>query len=277
MSYFQSFPVINYQFGEADNALTIFQNISAYADIIDKFKNQNQSYLLYDILDGDRPDALSHHIYGNQNYYWTFYLMNDGLRRQGWPLSYNELVAKATEAYPNTTLVFRTDGAGNSHVGHPDESQNLVKIFKIGSKLQGAISGATGTVIRKDLDLGHVIISGATGTFIPGEIIYFNRVSVNPLSFFDPSYAALYADVTVFESSKLKSASLEINSAHHYEDAAGKWVDIDLSLEAQAAFVVEKTHLDALDEENNKLKSLKVLKPSVIAEISRNFSEIMGG
>ena len=47
MSYFQSFPVINYQFGEADNALTIFQNISAYADIIDKFKNQNQSYLLY--------------------------------------------------------------------------------------------------------------------------------------------------------------------------------------------------------------------------------------
>ena len=53
-------------------------------------------------------------------------------------------------------------------------------------------------------------------------------IKKNPLSFFDPAYAALYADVTVFESSKLKSASLEINSAHHYEDAAGKWVDIDL-------------------------------------------------
>lgn len=277
MLYFSSFPQTLYRFGDAENAAAAFQNISAYADVIDQFKNSEQSYLKYNILEGDRPDIVSAKLYGDMKYYWTFYLMNDNIRRQGWPLAYKDLVNHVKESYPHTTLVFRTDGSGTGHVGHTDPTQDLVKIFEIGSFIQGSISGASGTVIRKDLELGHVIISGSTGTWQVGETVYFNRITANPLSLFDPNPLVPYSDITIFEHAKLKSSSLEYLSAHHFEDANGKYIDINPNSETQSSFIVEKTHLDTLEAENSKLKSINILKPDVIRTVARNFIDIMSG
>ena len=77
MGYFAPFENVQYKFGGADNALTIFQNVSAYADILDTFKESFQHYLTYTVLDGDRPDVISAKLYDDPKYYWTFYLMND--------------------------------------------------------------------------------------------------------------------------------------------------------------------------------------------------------
>jgi len=277
MSYFQSYPVVPYQFGGNDNAIAAVQNISAYADVIDKFKNSAQSYLLYDIIEGDRPDVVSYNIYGSDNYYWTFYLMNDNLRRQGWPLIYNEIVDQAKESYPHTTLVFRTDDNGVGHVGHSDPAQDLIRIFKVGSKLEGALSGATGTVVRKDLDLGQVIISGSAGVWQNGEAVYFNRIAEDPQSLLDPSFAAQYEGITIFENAKLKTSSLEYLSAHHYEDASGNWIDVNPNNEVQSSLITEKTHLDFIEDENSKLKRIKILKPSIIRQVTQTFSTVIGG
>ena len=275
--YKRQYPVVSYQFGGGDNGISAVQNISAYADIIDKFKNSSQSYLLYDIIEGDRPDVVSYNLYGSDNYYWTFYLMNDNLRRQGWPLSHSETVDLAKESYPHTTLVFRTDDNGVGHVGHSDAAQNLVRIFKIGSKLEGALSGATGTVVRKDLDLGQVIISGSTGVWQNGEAVYFNRIVEDPLALLDPSNTAQYEGITTYENARLKTNSLEYLSAHHYEDASGDWIDVDPNSEAQSSLITEKTHLDFIDEENAKLKRIKILKPSIVRQVAQTFSTVIGG
>jgi len=277
MTYFAPFGQTVYKFGEADNAIVSFQNISAYADIVDKFKEAEQSYLKYSILDGDRPDVLSSKMYGDQKYYWTYYLLNDHIRRQGWPLSYNEMEETAKEQYPNTTLVFRTDGTGIGHVGHTDATQNLVNIWKIGSVIYGAQSGAYGTVVRKDLDQGHVIISDSVGIWIPGEAVYFNRITQNPLAAFDPNPFAEYADITIYEHAILNSFSAEYLSCHHMENAAGEWVDTDPNTESQAALLVEKTHLDVLQAENDKLREINYLKPEVIRSVHRAFIERMTG
>ena len=277
MSYFAPIEHVLYQFGEADNSLAAFQNISAYSDVMDKFKESHQSYLNYEILDGDRPDVLSAKMYGDSKYYFTYYLMNDHIRRQGWPLTHSELVTKVNESHPNTTLVFRVDDYNESHIGHSNFRHDLVKIFKIGSVLEGQFSGATGTVVRKDLDLGHVIISGSTGSWSNGEAVFFDRVSANPAAAFDPSFAAEYEDITIYENAKLKSSSLEINSVHHYEDANGKWVDIDPTIDADIGLITPITHLDYFTAENNKLKTIKYLKPSVVREVYQGFVEHMSG
>lgn len=280
MSYFAPIEHVLYRFGGLDNSLAAFQNLSAYADVMDKFKETQQSYLNYEIKDGDRPDILSARMYGDPKYYFTFYIMNDHLRRQGWPLSYNDMVKSVKEKYPNTTLVFRTFDDGNAHIGHPINRHNLINIFKIGSVLEGVLSGTKGTVVKKDLDKGHVIVTvdpDPNKTWENGESVKFDRITANPLAAFDPNPIVPYADVTIFENARLKSSSLEINSAHHYEDANGNWVDIDPRSETQSSFIVEKTYLDTLQAENDKLRTIKYLKPTVIRAAYKAFVETMSG
>jgi hypothetical protein len=47
----------------------------------------------YTIGDGERPDITSHMLYGTTAYHWTFFTINDHLRKgiSEWPLSQNEL------------------------------------------------------------------------------------------------------------------------------------------------------------------------------------------
>ena len=106
MSFFNGFPFTSYKVGNETDVAYI-QDISAYVDIIDQVKENVSIYQKYDILDGERPDVLSEKLYGSTKYYWTFYLMNDSIRKNGFPLSSNELDVWVKKKYPNTTLVTR--------------------------------------------------------------------------------------------------------------------------------------------------------------------------
>jgi len=84
-TFFQNFPLVNYNFGnEADTAL--FQNISAYIKIIDDLKDDVAFYTTVHIQDYDRPDSFSFKLYQTTEFYWTFYYLNDDIRESGWPL-----------------------------------------------------------------------------------------------------------------------------------------------------------------------------------------------
>ena len=156
MTYFNSFPQINYKFGNEETVNAI-QNISAYVDIIDQTKDNASLYTKHTILDGDRPDVLSQKLYGNSSYYWTFYLMNDNIRRQGWPLSYNEVLNKAKEDYSNKTIVTR---------------DLMFDKMDVGDTVTGQSSAATGTIVRRNLDLGQLVIKPTnTNSFQAAELI----------------------------------------------------------------------------------------------------------
>ena len=91
MSFFQNFPLQRYKFGsEVED--TLIQNLTAYVDIIDNIKNNISFYNKIELRDGTRADQLSQQLYGNPNYYWTFYLMNDHVKKYGWPLSLLSLI-----------------------------------------------------------------------------------------------------------------------------------------------------------------------------------------
>lgn len=145
MAFFRNFPLLDYQFGnETDTA--IFQNISAYIDLIDQVANDASFYTYYTILDGDRPDTVSYKLYNTTDYYWTFYLLNENIRLQGWPLTVQEIISKSREFYPNIVITTETDIASR---------------FKIGdTAVQGTITNPTakGEVIERNLDLGQLVI-----------------------------------------------------------------------------------------------------------------------
>ena len=72
MSYFNKFPVVDYNFGDNEPDI-LFNNISAYVDIIDQVKQEVAFYEKYTILDGDRPDTVSQKLYDTTDYHWTFF------------------------------------------------------------------------------------------------------------------------------------------------------------------------------------------------------------
>lgn len=103
MSFFNNFPIVDYKFGnEVDTAL--FQNLTVYVDLIDQVIDNSSLYTTYTIQDGERPDSLSFKLYGTVDHYWTFYLLNNKLRIQGWPLTYQDQHTQAEVFYPNTVL-----------------------------------------------------------------------------------------------------------------------------------------------------------------------------
>lgn len=142
MSYFKNYPTINYKFG-GETTSTQFQDIGAYVDLIDRVKDDISYYEEYNLRDGDRPDQVSNYLYGSPDYHWTFYLLNDEIKRRGWPLTRSRISDKAKEEYPN--IVFTTRA-------------NLSEQFLASSNIEGQTSGVTGKILRRRPDMGQIIV-----------------------------------------------------------------------------------------------------------------------
>lgn len=238
-SYFQNFPKTLYKFANSTESV-LFQDLSSYSDIIDNIKSSVATYTKYYILDNERPDQLSYKLYGTTAFYWTFFMMNDNIREQGWPLSSREVSLKAEAEYPNTVLTTKTV---------------LTDKMKPGQLVRGFSSAAQGYVAHRHLDLGQIVLRDVTGTFTTGESCF--SITDDGLETID---AITHAP--------------EYISAHHYEDANGVWTDFDPTV-GPGALLTEVTYLDRLHSLNDALKEIKVIKRENVFEIAEYFNEAL--
>lgn len=237
MSYFKNFPYVNYKFGN-ETFDTAIQDLSAYSDIIDLIGDDVSFYEQLQILENDRPDTLSNELYNDVKHYWTFFLLNPKIRESGWPLTASELTDLIFDNHPNTVITTQDDLSG---------------IFKIGSVVTGSTSGETGTIIRRNLDLGQIVIEG-TKVFSSTEVI-------------------TTTEDNVLNSIQLTGESEEVLAIHHYEDSDG-YVDIDPHAAPNSSYVA-KTYTDHYMDENNSLREIKVLKPSSVSSVFAEFQKVM--
>jgi len=148
MSFFRNFPRVNYLFGN-ETSTALFQNITAYIDLIDQVSDDTSFYEKYTIIDGERPDTLSYKLYGTVDYYWSFFLLNEKIRIQGWPLTTQQIYQLAPQYYPHTTLMTTESLHGEFYKGHIVATQNLDGTY--GDDFKGKI-------IEKSLDLGQITV-----------------------------------------------------------------------------------------------------------------------
>ena len=243
MLYFNNFSNISYNFGDEPDPV-IFQNISLYADIIDQIKDNITFANLHTIQEGFRPDQVSIQLYDTPLHYWTFYLLNDNLREQGWPLPNQELITYIQKSFPNTTVNTR-DG-------------DLANKFKIGQTITGNTSGLSGKVIRRNLDLGQIVVEGNISFTSGGEIFTSTNSS------------------DVEETLVSVSAEREYLSESHYVDGTGTIVDIDPEV-GPGALLTGKTHQDVYHSVNESLRQIKVIKPDLINGIVTSFKKSLRG
>lgn len=244
--YFKNFEFVGYRFGDNEDAV-LFKNLTQYVDMIDELKDATSFYNKYTISSGERPDTLSYKLYGTTDYYWTFYLMNNHIRLSGWPIASYEILDTAKTKYPYRTVTTNTD---------------ISNIFPVGQSVSGTSSGTTGTIIRKIVDMGQIIIN--TG----GEPNTTN---------FEQTESLIYTDVEGnAQTAELVKESTQYDSIHHYEDSNGVYQDLTLyDFNNPSSSWTAVTYRDRLEERNDELKEIIVIKPDTIARVVSEFDNFM--
>ena len=166
MSYFSLFTQSPYDFnrdGVYQNVVDIYKQVRPIQNYVD----QISAYRYYSIPNGARPDIVSQKLYGNSQFHWTFFLVNDFLHDGigSWPMSQEDLMeymkteyeAVAIETVPQ--IVRNTDGLIT------DYKNSIANRFNLDETITGATSGAKGTLVKKDLFNNQLILKDVTGNF----------------------------------------------------------------------------------------------------------------
>lgn len=203
MSYFSNFKPTFYKFGN-NPEYSLFTNLTQYVDIIDEIKSRDLFLEDYTIPANERPDQTSFKIYGTADYYWTFFLVNDHIRENGWPLTNNEVHTAAQKRYPHRMVtvelqqpdvidyydddnkpIFRTKIVGQD----PDQ-------FEVGSIVTGNQTNTRGRIIKRDLALGTFVIDTenvVTESVVTDQVVTPNSNGILELERTDVQEAETFA------------------------------------------------------------------------------------
>ena len=242
-NYFKNFGFAEYKFGN-NTDIDLSQDLTKYVDLIDQVRNNVSFTERYNILSGDRPDVVSHKLYGTMDYYWTFYLMNEHVRLSGWPLNNDEILDQVKSKYPNRVLTT------TSEIG---------ALFPVGQVIEGQSSSAIGEIVKRNLDLGQLFVKLTQGTkFTAGETI---------------SYVDTSATGSPTRTLSITGETEQYNAVHHYEDN-GVQVDID-PFSGPGVSLTPITYRDRLESRNDELREIIVINPNNILQVVSEFQKFL--
>ena len=105
MRFFSQFPLTDYKIN-GSNINTSLIDIYRHVDVNETLIDDITGYRYYDIKDGERPDVVSHKLYGNPEYHWTFFVANEKLNSlDDWPRSYNEQISYIDKKYDEYSVL----------------------------------------------------------------------------------------------------------------------------------------------------------------------------
>jgi hypothetical protein len=224
---------------DASNNLDVIKNLTAKAKVSDELINSAGYYQTIEVVDGERPDHLSKRLYNNDNYHWTFLLLNPHLKNiwDDWPMKWSQLVEYCTNKYQYL--------AG-------DTDDDINNKFILGEVVTGSVSGAQGILKEVHVNMGYIVIEKTSGTFTEtGETIQGINSQDSVACNFVKSQA--YAP------------------HHHVDDSTGAWVPRRLAGTTPFTYI---DYESAVTEQN---RNLKVIKPEYIQQVARQFINVMGG
>ena len=90
MSYFRSFPRVNYQF--PNDIVKSYKDLTIRPAIVDELLNEPSNLETYTIQEGETPETIAFDKYGDVSMHWIIMLANDTINiYQDWPKSNSTL------------------------------------------------------------------------------------------------------------------------------------------------------------------------------------------
>ena len=243
MAYFSNFQKVPYDL-KGSGYYTQLTNLTHFTRIGTKYLDDVSFYSYYNISEGERPDMVSYKLYGTTDYYWTFFIINNGLFNafNDWPKGTADLADFVESKYQGLAAISAPLGVSGF-----DE---IAGKFNLGEIVQGGVSDALGTVVAKYPTLGYVEIKPTQGTFREeGEGIYGTESQdfLNTSSVIKKAYAPRYhIDISTGEQTIRRTAGTQPVTNFEWEY-----------------------------EQNIEKSKIRVIKPTFIREVAREFKREM--
>ena len=136
--FFNQFPKALYSV--QNNAIqTVITDYFRYVDVVERLAQSTYTYNTVDIINGERPDTVSHRLYGTPDYYWTFFITNDSLKEglSAWPKGDSEIKNHIANQYKNISA-FRfpisepdTQGRRSTIIGIPIKNKDYLPYLRL--------------------------------------------------------------------------------------------------------------------------------------------------
>ena len=268
-NYFTNFPKTLYLFGD-EITPTAIQNISKFTNTIDQIADQISAYIEYEIRDFERPDTLSHRLYGTSEYDWTFFVMNDALRERGWPLPLQNIYDMAEkDLYTGWTskIEFGFNTVDSAASWALDKTTNpSTELYPVGQEV--LLNGKPMIVKNKNLQVGEI-------TF------YSPYYNIDRDSDYSTSTQVSYPSGA--HTKMLSSTVREYFGTYEYRNDSDLPIDLYFGEwnNSTQTYVIpanktQVTNLDHLIEENDGLKRIRIIKANLIAQVAGKFKAAIG-
>jgi hypothetical protein len=274
------------------------KNLTAKVKISDDLINNVGFYQTIEVIDGERPDHLSQRLYGNDQYHWTFLLLNPQIKNiwDDWPMKYSQLVEYCTNKYQYL--------AADVPATNDNDLNNK---FIIGEPVTGSLSEASGILKEVHVNLGYLVIER---TSISSQVItagnFFTNSWYKIITVGTTDYTAIGSANntigTIFKATAVGTGTgtaegiprtftvtgetiTGLNSQdsvscgfiksqayaphHHTDDSTGNWIPRRLAGTSPFTYI---DYESAVTEQN---RNVKVIKPEHILNIAREFIKIM--
>lgn len=254
MSFFRQFPKTVYDF--QDNGIdTKIVDLFRFVKVNDAYLDDMSLYTYYQISNGERPDIVSNRLYGTPEYYWTFFVVNEQLKTglSGWPMSSAEFDAYLDEEYSGTVIeTWPYKNYQNASIG----------TYTLGEEVHGSVSGASGYVVSKDVQMSQLLLRDVGGTFLTdGNETLFGETSQSNVGI-----AKVY---------------LHRDAPHHYEDSDGNIVYNQLFINESATHEDPVQSLNAITnyeyemQLNDERSNLRIVRPEAVYNFAKKFRELI--
>lgn len=273
MNFFKLFPKVPVDIqkdGRVNQMVNTFRSVRPLQNFVD----QPSLYTFYEIQNGERPDIVSQRLYGTAEYYWTFFVINEFLHDgyRAWPMSqevaheYINTEYAGTVITTNPSITPDSDGAvaeyTNSLAGESRDYNAVDAVrFKLNETITGSISGATGTLKKKNIDLNQLVIQDVTGVFQANENIDggLSQASVQSYQVYK------YAD-----------------APHHYYlygDEEERAITPRFIIDSPLAYATNqyefKTNRQYIMDQNEQRSKIRVLQPEYISAFVEEFETLI--
>ena len=265
MSFFQQFPKISYDFdrnGVLQNVVNIYRSVRPLQSFVD---NMN-TYTYYEVKNGERPDIVSERLYGSTLYYWTFFITNEHLHDglAAWPMSQEKLQKYMANEYSGIVINTNPQIVRDTDQSITDHRNSLAGRFTLGETITGGTSGATGTLVKKDIDMNQLVLENVNGTFVGDG----GGVSESLTG------AKSGDSVGTYEVFK------HLDAPHHYYTTG----DAEQRIQTNAVFIQGgvqsgqlsyQTNRSYLEESNENRSRLRVIDPKYVTQFADEFQRLI--
>jgi len=131
MAYFEQFPTTTYDPTGNKTTKTI-RDFLRRVKFNKSMRDNHALFSVYDIQDGETPEAIAYREYGDSNLNWIILLFNEIINVQAeWPRSQRELIAYVNDKYDNPNATH--------HWELPQSSGTETRVIKIKKYVHPAI------------------------------------------------------------------------------------------------------------------------------------------